>query len=383
VDFPDRFSKSRLKLLKYHPFWGQLAMRLKLKRDDSCGQGTTAVDRHGNFIYNKEWVDNLSDEDLVFEIAHEIGHLFTRTIERFPAGGMWQVWNKASDIVIDILLRDSGIAASKVSLNCTTQDLIDEYRGKCTVEVYHDLLKKNPPKKGGNGNGKGDGICTDDERKCCGGTSVEQGATKEDIVKWQQVVVSAAEAAKSRGKLPGMLSDWITNILEPKVKWTDYLRLKTQQIMKRKWTWRTSGRRGEALNIRLPGKHPKLPTAVCAIDTSGSVSNDQITRFLSECSEILRLTGGKMRVLLFDHGVYFDEEVEDFQSDVVQMQRGGTDFQKVFEHLDEEKPNMLVFFTDLYAPYPTEHPGYPVIWALTPQHNTDPVPFGETVVVEE
>lgn len=138
------------------------------------------------------------------------------------------------------------------------------------------------------------------------------------------------------------------------------------------------------MDLYLPGKHPRLPIAVVAVDTSGSISDEELRNFISECSEILRLTGGRMRVIMFDAEVYFDGDVEDFRTDVTQFQRGGTDFQVVMDHLEEtEKPNLLVFFTDLYAPYPDKNPGYPVVWGLTPNHNEDPVPFGEVVVIED
>jgi predicted metal-dependent peptidase len=280
-------------------------MYLKLQRRDDFAQGTTAVDKAGNFIYNQEWVDKLSHTDLMFEIAHEVGHLFTRTMDRFPPGGHPQVWNKAADIVIDILLRDSGLPPSWVTQECTTKEEIQKYTGQSTMEVYLDLMKDPPPSNplmvmGSPESG------TDDARKCCGGSAVEKDVSKEEVIKWQKIAVSAAENAKSRGKLPGQLADWLLELTEPKVRWTDYLRVKTQETMKRKWTWRVAGRRGEAMDIRLPGKHPKLPTAVCAVDTSGSISDRQVHEFISECSEILRLTGGKMRVILFDSEVYLD-----------------------------------------------------------------------------
>lgn len=393
MDFPDRFTKARLDLLKHYPFFGQMAMYLHLIEDKNIP--TTAVNAKGHFIYNPEHVETLNHQDLVFEIAHEIGHLFTRTMDRFPPGAIFPIWNKASDVVIDTLLKDSGLPQSWISTECTTKELMKKYREKTTMEVYLDMIKngmgggcKDPQACGNNcqGNCQADGQGggdqgTPDKRKCKGGSSTGE-ATKAEVVEWKQRAQAAAEAAKARGKLPGILSDLILELLEPTIHWTDYLRVKTQECMKRRWTWRIPGRRGEGMGIRLPGKHPDLPTAVCAIDTSGSIGNGELQRFISESAEILRLTGGKVRLILFDAEVYFDEDVDDFKTGVTKFQRGGTDFQAVFDHIDtsdKKRPQLLVFFTDLYAPYPREAPAFPVVWALTPDHATEPVPFGETV----
>jgi predicted metal-dependent peptidase len=407
ANFKERFCKARCSLLSKKPFFGQLAMHLKLKVAN--WMPTTAVDIRGNFYYNEEWVKKLSQVDLEAEICHELGHLFTKSFDRFPEGGNKAIWNKASDIKVDTLIMMSDVTPSWVMEQQTTEELREKYAENDTWEVYCDLMKNAPPPQscpacGGTGqekeegegdnagsgggeckfcNGTGTDCSSGEIRQCTSSSMSEGGATKKEIEAWKQKASAAAQEAKSRGHLPGALEGWIEDLLAPKAHWTDYLRVKAQQTMKRRWSWRVAGRRGEALGIRLPGKSPHLPTAVIAIDTSGSMSKDEIIKAFSESAEILRITGGRVRLILFDAEVYFDQEVDCLTSGDIQVQRGGTCFDTVFEHLEEKKPQLLVFFTDLYAPYPTEHPGYPVVWGLTPHHNEEPVPFGETVVIED
>ncbi len=392
MNFPDRFTKARISLLGNRPFWGNLAMSLHLVEDKTCP--TTAVNLNGDFIYNPEWVEKLSHVDLMAEIEHELGHLFTETLNRFPISGYHEVWNKAADIVIDTMLMDSGTIPSWIMKEATNKELQDKYRGKSTNEVYHDLLTNAKQMKicfsmEGDGKENPNGQ-TPDVRKCSSGSLANKakGANKDKVEKqlaqWRKKIYEAAEMAKARGKLPGHLQEWLSELLEPKVRWQDYLRLKASQTMRRKHSWRVEGRRGVGLGIRLPGKHPRLPEAVIAMDTSGSVSGKERTEFASESSEILRLTGGKVRLILFDAEVYYDQEIQNF-TEVNKIQCGGTDFDVVFKHIEESdnpKPNLLVFFTDGYAPKPTEAPGYPVVWALTPNHDSTEFNFGETVVVE-
>ncbi len=434
VAFKEQFTKARVNLIQKYPFWGQLALYLRLRIDWSCP--TTAVNLAGDFLYNPRHVASLSQSDLEYEIAHELGHLFTRTITRFPQGGNFACWNYASDIVIDTLTMDSGLARSKISKKAIDDKRIKKYRGKITEEVYKDLLKNMPKmgcacggpqgKPGGNqsgqgkgqgqeekdGQGSGDGDasenqqakgsgncscpchsgnqCTskvhpDNVRQCTSATEVgkEQEKQDEHIMNWKQRALGAAAQAKARGKLPGALEDFLASLLEPKVHWKDILRQFVSRTMKGKRTWARRSRRSFSIGVYLPGKDPNLPRAVIAMDTSGSIGNDELHRFLSEAVEIISVTGGKIRLILFDTHVYFDKDVESFDLGKLRVQRGGTDFDPVFDLVREDPPNLFIVFTDLYAPYPHDEPGCPVVWAHTKDHNTTMPPFGHPILVED
>jgi len=65
--------------------------------------------------------------------------------------------------------------------------------------------------------------------------------------------------------------------------------------------------------------------------------------------------------------------------------RGGTDFRPVFEEVDtwDEPPAALVYLTDLDGTFPTEEPGYPVLWVSYGTGNRRTPPWGEQVKVEK
>ena len=95
----DRVTKARVKLLLQHPFFGNLATRLKII-DATDRIPTAAVDGRNLFI-NRDFVHALTDGELMFLIAHEVMHcVFEHMIrrgEREP-----QVWNMAGDYVINV-----------------------------------------------------------------------------------------------------------------------------------------------------------------------------------------------------------------------------------------------------------------------------------------
>ena len=176
--FKERFTKARVELIQKYPFWGQLALYLRLRIDWSVP--TTAVNLQGDFLYNPKHVDGLSHTDLVYEIAHELGHLFTRTMTRFPQGGNFGCWNYASDIVIDTLTSDSGLARSKVSKEAIPDATMQKYRKKITEEVYRDLLKKIPPMSCVCGQKQGAGSPQDGDGDSQGGGGNEAKEEKDD-----------------------------------------------------------------------------------------------------------------------------------------------------------------------------------------------------------
>ena len=68
----ERIVQSRVRLLLKHPFFGNLATRLKLKNaDDWC---PTAATDGLHLFYNREFISPLTSEELDFLIAHEVMH---------------------------------------------------------------------------------------------------------------------------------------------------------------------------------------------------------------------------------------------------------------------------------------------------------------------
>ena len=61
---------------------------------------------------------------------------------------------------------------------------------------------------------------------------------------------------------------------------------------------------------------------------------------------------------------------------------GGTDFRprvRVGRSRRASEPDALIYFTDMCGPFPTEDPGYPVIWCATTRKEG---PFGKTIHID-
>ena len=131
----DRVTKVRVRLLLQHPFFGNLATRLKIV-DATDRIPTAAVDGRRMFI-NVNFVAKLNDDELMFLIAHEVMHcVFEHMIRRGDRRP--DVWNMAGDYVINQILVDERIGTQ---IKAVPILLDNKYRGMASEEVYDDLMK--------------------------------------------------------------------------------------------------------------------------------------------------------------------------------------------------------------------------------------------------
>jgi predicted metal-dependent peptidase len=151
------------------------------------------------------------------------------------------------------------------------------------------------------------------------------------------------------------------------------------------WSWTRPSAWYLQQNIVLPTLvHEGLGVLPIAIDTSGSMTDEQIQAVQVELQTLLREGRvEEVRVLYVDTRVRAEESF--FEGQQVQLQPrggGGTDFRAAFRQLDGESAEVpaLVFFTDLIGVFPEEPPSYPTLWVHTwPGPPQNPVPFGEVI----
>jgi hypothetical protein len=333
------------------------------------------------------------------------------------------LWNIASDIAINYLLinkeHGAGLDPPRESTIKPCYDgPFEKYWGWMTEDIYYDLIK-NRKKCPACGNGKqkqdgegqdgqgspgdqpGDqeGQCPgqqgghskdcpfkgkwwDESGSTCGDDHSEDSMSEEEMEEWKQRVSNAAAEARQAGKLPGALGNFVTDLMQPKRNWRRELRMATHRAMRKRYDWKKVARR-TAGKVRTPGKSPHLPQAVIYMDTSGSMSDDDLRDALSEIAEILRLSGGKGHLILGDAQVYHSGECDVSALTNLPVQRGGTNFIPVFDHIDEKELNPAIFigFSDLEGPFPEFAPKYPVVWCRPQGYKSD-APWGRVIDIE-
>jgi predicted metal-dependent peptidase len=385
----DRLTKARVRMLLKHPFWGNLATRMKLiEASDWC---QTAATDGRNFYYCEEFIQKLDDDELVFLFGHEVGHCIYdhmgRRGERQP-----QVWNMANDFLVNDMLVENNVG-KKIT---TVPILWDpKYRGKTSEEIYDELIK-NATKiqvtldmhMDGSGAETEDGKGSDGKSKSSG-IKIDEETAKKIRDELKEAVLQSAQAAGA-GNVPGGIKRMIQQFTAPKMRWQDLLRIQLESILKNNYTFTKPSRKAWHTGAVLPGMLPAEQLDVCiAIDTSGSITDEMVQDFLGEVKGMLELYNSyTVKVFCFDTSVLAEAEFsDDGGDDILNYQPqggGGTDFEVCWEHLkaNDIVPKQFIMFTDGYPFGSWGDPNYcDTLFVIHGNDNIE-APFGVTAHYE-
>ncbi len=385
----DRLTKARVRMLLKHPFWGNLATRMKLiEASDWC---QTAATDGRNFYYCEEFIQKLDDDELVFLFGHEVGHCIYdhmgRRGERQP-----QVWNMANDFLVNDMLVENNVG-KKIT---TVPILWDpKYRGKTSEEIYDELIK-NATKiqvtldmhMDGSGAETEDGKGSDGKSKSSG-IKIDEETAKKIRDELKEAVLQSAQAAGA-GNVPGGIKRMIQQFTAPKMRWQDLLRIQLESILKNNYTFTKPSRKAWHTGAVLPGMLPAEQLDVCiAIDTSGSITDEMVSDFLGEVKGMLELYNSyTVKVFCFDTSVLAEAEFsDDGGDDILNYQPqggGGTDFEVCWEHLkaNDIVPKQFIMFTDGYPFGSWGDPNYcDTLFVIHGNDNIE-APFGVTAHYE-
>lgn len=99
-----KISRARTQLLLEQPFFGTLALKLKMVPNPFI---PTACTDGKEMLYNPDWIDGLDMKQLRGLLAHEVMHCGNGHIWRRGAKDPWK-WNQACDLAINPILIEAG-----------------------------------------------------------------------------------------------------------------------------------------------------------------------------------------------------------------------------------------------------------------------------------
>ena len=355
----DKVIVARVGLLLRHPFFGNMATRLKIAScDDWC---PTAATDGKHLYYNTQFFDTLTEKQIEFVIAHEILHCafdhLERRVDRDP-----QLYNIACDYLVNNLLVREKIG-EKVTQIPIYQDY--KYEGWSSEQVY-DHLYENADKinldqlgellddhidwgedgdqgKGANGN----------KKKGPPKYSKEQlRKIKEEI---KEGMMAAAQAAGA-GNVPGEIERMIKELTEPKMNWREIIQQQIQSVIKSDYTSMRPSRKGWHIGAVLPGMNFQETIDIAVgLDMSGSIGNEQAKEMMSELKGIMdQYKDFNIKVWCFDTKVYNEQDFSSDNSDDLLNYDikggGGTDFMCNWKYMKENdiQPKKFIMFTDGY-----------------------------------
>lgn len=360
-------AKARTALVLEHPFVGNIALNMPFVKDYTI---PTAATNGKQVRYNPYFMDNMTDEERKFVVAHECFHPMLehtyRRGERHP-----KKWNQAGDYVINQLLTDEGIGRMPQGglLNAALYKA-----GNGSTDGIYNLLP-DVDDDGNNGHGDPLDICEDG-----GGSPADQAQQQAE---WKVRIAQAAQAAKMMGKMSVGLQRLVGEVLEPKVDWRDVLRRFVEKCRTDQRSWARPNRRFISQGMYMPSiSGEAMGEVAIAVDCSGSIDDKTIAQFAAEIRTIQEDSSPTKM-----HVVYFDSEVSHYESygrddtlDIKPHGGGGTAFSPVFEYFNEHgiEPVACIFLTDLCCDDFGDVPNYPVLWVST---DAGTAPFGEVVLM--
>ena len=401
-----KLSAARTRLIMERPFLGALVMHLPLKVGGE-GCTTTGTDAQA-FYFNPGFIENLSLAQTQFVLAHEamhcaMGHPHRRNHR------VKRRWDVACDHAVNLMLIEEGLKPPLHGI------LADQNFMTLSAEEIYPLIPEDTPEESfdqhlfdsdnesgaspdenerqddpdaGEAGGQGKEGQSEAEEKQGSGSQASQKpnelspAEREELAEqWKNRLAAAAQAARQAGKLSQSMMRWVDGLLAPSLPWRALLARFFAVNQRDDYSWRRPSRReGDALLPRLSSEGIEV---VAAIDTSGSISDDELREFVSELDALKGQVRARVTLLACDNHVadaapWEFEPWDTMQLPVELSGGGGTDFRPVFDWVEHENrsPNMLVYFTDAEGDFPQTPPNYPVIWLVK---GKGAVPWGERV----
>jgi len=433
-----KLTAARTRLIIDKPFLGALVLRLPMEQADPEWCKTTATDAR-KFYYNYDYIDCLSIEETQFMLSHEALHCalshFSRRQHRVT-----HKWDLSCDYAINPLLIKDGLTPPPGALRMREYEgltaeeiypLIDDLDDQETLDqhVYDDsdsegennvtpppesdddadnTTKDKSPSQGQGsqqspeqqtgqsgsqpstndkeGGGQSSKAQQQDKDQNGKGAEKPQPLThqeKENLsVQWQQRLAGAAQQAMQAGKLDGEMARMVDFLLQPQLPWRNLVSRYLNSIARDDYNYtRPSTRRGD------PAIYPTLRSAqldiTVAVDTSGSISQSEISEFISEIDSLKGQMRARVTLIACDSEMaegcpWVFEPWEDFNLPPKIKGGGGTRFTPVFDWaMQQDKiPDILVYFTDAEGEFPEVEPAFDVLWLVKGKAK---VPWGQRV----
>lgn len=383
-----KMSKAKVQLLSENPFLSSILLSLRFV-EATAEEGIKTMATDGKWLWwNREFVDKLSMLELKGVLVHEAAHVVLKHMLR-QGERHHEKWNHATDYAINLIIDAQSAMAQYILPEGVLRD--STYKGMTAEQIY-DRLPDDGGKGGGGGEGNGEGgyvsigevfPATNDD-----GTPLSPAEAEMMEHEVNSKVITAAEMAKRAGKLPANVEGYVNQLREPQVDWRSKLRRAVLGNNPDDYSLRRASRKFLSYGHYLPGvEKTGVGRIVCAIDTSGSVSDAEMSAFWSEVVGICEETHPEEVVVI--HCDASIQHVETFHAgevpqlgEIKRHGRGGTRFEPPFNYVEENlaDPDTFLYLTDGQAGFP-DQPRYPVTWVVST--NSITAPWGETVHINK
>ena len=350
-------------------FYGSILLKTIIEQSDKIEtMGVCIKNAELYLYYNPAFTEQMTMIELIAVLEHEVMHIIfehmnvNKEVNKF-------VYNLACDMAINQMIKN-------LPKGCVYPDQFGLPPSKTSTFYYTELMKHVKPGGGLGGKQPTDPKAIDNHDQWSKMTENDKEVIRQTL----------EETMKDQGKCPSKIEEQIKKWLKrASVPWHQvlrhYLNASVRAFSKQSWK-RPNRKMGELFKGRIPDRIAKI---VVAIDTSGSISQNEFQKFMGEVYGLQKNYPSDITVIQCDAEIQSVDKLKKGQTYAKPMfGRGGTDFTKVFEYIREKRlnPDVLVYLTDGCGDFP-EQPRYGVIWTITPNGiDQSGIPFGRYVKIK-
>lgn len=333
----------------------------------------TAATNSKEIIYNPDFINKLSQDELFGLILHETYHIalnhcalqeYSRIQGRDP-----HIWNIAADVVINNFIIDAGYKLPEGGV------YMPEHRNKTTEEIYQYLVANAVKVQCSIGSdiqesGDAKNTLSDDQiKKLQNNALPESEIPIDDDLK--DILLRASMASHMAGEdsslVPGSIKLLMERFTKPKLPWDRLLLRYCRSKVNQGYNFQKPNRRFFP-DMHIPGRtQPGLNHVQMAIDMSASVTDEQVSIFVSEVIGVInKLKPKKLTLLEFDTKLSNVTQIKSAHQ-LKQHEftgRGGTYIQPVLDYAYSHPSDLLLVFTDGEFGIPPSINKIPLAWVI-------------------
>jgi predicted metal-dependent peptidase len=367
-------SASMLRLRMKSPFFATLALFARVILTERI---STAATNGEDIFINPDFVKSLPSSQVDGLLLHEVLHAALLHIPRCGARERMQ-WNIAADIVIN------GMIAQQQGFELPTGALRDLKLEHLSVEeIYELLLKQNQRYP----NCEADLLyesSSDSASDDSGGilNKAKQAALEAHWRNAMEQAIAVARSSNTQGTIAAGLQRELGALKVAQLNWRSHL---WRYLVRTPTDFTGFDRRFISQRLYLEALEGETVQVFVAVDTSGSIGDDELQLFLSEVRGIVHAYPHLKCQLYYAAADAYGPYNLTLESEIPKPEGGGGTsfvpfFEKVCQLADWHTQGVCVYLTDGYGTFPQQPPTLPVLWVVTPGGlDLEAFPFGEAV----
>lgn len=359
----NKISQAKAKLLVEYPLFGALASKLELVENSDIESFKSNGIR---LEYNSDFLEELDLAQMEFVFANGAMHASLAHNSRKKRRSSW-LWQLATDYAVNDMLVENGL--NRPVQAHYSKRFIGLYAEEIYAELKDDILRDELEYE-------------EDLTKDIKQNSEDESQEELNEELFEEFSKALVEAELKNGELPSSFERFF-NIKKSSrnISWQDELKATIDKFHKDDYTLLPPSKKLLYSGIYLPSCISQKFKFVVAIDSSGSISQEILSHFLSELDSIVNsLQNYQIELLVCDDRVQSHKTF--YSGDILEVELfggGSTDFRAVFEFIQNnfDDIKLLLYFTDLDGIFPKEEPNYSVKWLSLKESE---VPFGDLIV---